>query len=196
MNDNILYILFECDHWDMPLSGLGRYNGDLVWYTCHDEFDIDENTGERLSHEEVLRRNRMVEKILDEYSDDQLLDSHEAELEKRLEQVGEPISTRIYAVHELSPIDKVRARLRKLMFELFVGTHWSWDRVKPGQARHRFRINRWFGLGRLLFKLYYLRAMRKDRKQQYPDPDRGLKNNKVIAYVRLEDCQFGEPTNE
>lgn len=186
MNDNKLYILFESDHWDSPISGLGRYNGQLVWYNMCDEFEADWQTGERLDHAEVMRRARMEDDILDQYTDEEI-DSDEV-TEQLLPY--EFYTTRIYAIHQLSTLDKILAKIRTWTFEVMVGIHWSWHRAPDGSNRGSFRMGRWLGLGKPLFWIYY-------KYLPYLFPRRDLTHNQIIGYARwCTDTVYGEPNNE
>lgn len=91
-----LHLVWVRDFYDMPLSGLCRYNGALC------EFAGD-------------------------------------------------YETKAYEIKPLAWWQKVRWLMRKRLFEVCVGTHWTYgpEGVEPGYFRYRGLIHR------MLFKLYY-----------------------------------------
>lgn len=193
MTDN-LYILYESDHWDGPISGVGRYQGNMVWFDLNEEFQADPQTDQRLETHEILRRNTQVSDLFTQFrvASDSGNTEHEHQISDLIDQI-EPITIRIYAIYSLTLLDKIRIWSHIKKFEIMVGNHWSW--YKGGKSKHSFKINRWFGLGRVLFRIYYNTRWRFYQESKY-HLIRKIKSTPAIAFVRSDQCQLGEPSSE
>lgn len=55
-------------------------------------------------------------------------------------------------IHEITPADRMKWRIRKKMFEFCVGTHWTYPN-RPNGASFHSRRPRWFYA--MLFAIYY-----------------------------------------
>lgn len=193
-NQPTLYILYEEDHWDVPLSGLGYYQNQLVWFYPYDQFEVDDNTGERLSEKELHQRNSVLSRLYQEFKQAHDNNQPTDKIEAQIDDIDYH-ETIIYSIHQLQWFNKITALFNKKKFEVFIGKHWSWDKKDQDGNRQPFRMNRWFGLGRLLFKLYFRRNQKqKSHKQITKHIDR-YKSNPIIDFVRLENCKFGKPEN-
>ena len=76
------------------------------------------------------------------------------EIPKNSKWCGGPWHIPRFHIYKLNPIEKLCLLLKKRLFEICIGKHWTYPDRKQG-VRSKIRKPLWFW--RLVFKLYYLR---------------------------------------